>query len=254
MIPKIIHYCWYGKNEIPIEQQKLINHWKELMPDYKFYFWNDENLEELKDSFNNLAITNAYNDKKFAFLPDIIRFYVLKKYGGIYLDTDVKVNKKFDDLLNSKMFIGYIFNCLLGTAIIGSEANHPFVDKAYEKCVNLINHRSYIVSNNWFTQLLLDSYSDFLLTDKNTRLNNIDIYSRHYFEKISKDTMSGYSQHLCAGAWRNAKKGIIKKVTFKIIGPFNYEKISHLYNLRKNPFYKKHKHDLKTYKRRKNRE
>ena len=103
MIPKIIHYCWFGKSELPVLAKKCISSWKKYMPDCEIKEWNEENFD-----VNIIKYTKeAYNYKKYAFVSDFVRFYVLKKYGGIYLDVDVEIIKPLDDLLEYKTILGF---------------------------------------------------------------------------------------------------------------------------------------------------
>lgn len=99
LIPKKIHYAWLG-NDKPYEIQKNIEHWKELCPDYQFFEWNEKNYDISK----NLYMKQAYENKAWGFVPDYMRLDVVYKYGGIYLDTDIKMEKKPDDLLYQKCF------------------------------------------------------------------------------------------------------------------------------------------------------
>ena len=100
MIPKIIHYCWFGKKEFPKLVHNCIESWKKYLPDYEIMFWNESNFD-----INMLDYTKeAYDNKKFAFVSDVCRVYVLKVYGGVYLDTDVELLKNLDLLLNNKFF------------------------------------------------------------------------------------------------------------------------------------------------------
>ncbi|MDQ1086637.1 glycosyltransferase family 32 protein [Siphonobacter sp. SORGH_AS_1065] len=117
MIPKIVHYCWFGKGEMDELSTKCIESWKENLKGYEFKLWNETN-------FNidiNTYVREAYAIKKYAFVSDYVRVYVLYNYGGIYLDTDVEVINSFDELLINKSFIGFE-NDHIGTGIIGSIA------------------------------------------------------------------------------------------------------------------------------------
>lgn len=102
MIEKIIHYCWFGHNEIPEELQKCIDSWSKYMPDYKIIRWDESNYDIKKCKY----VEQAYNAKKWAFVSDYVRLDVCYKNGGIYLDTDVEVLKSFDDLLSLGAFAG----------------------------------------------------------------------------------------------------------------------------------------------------
>lgn len=99
-IPKIIHYCWFGNNELPEVEKKCLKSWKDKLPDYKILFWNEEN----SNLFECEYVQQAYDNKKYAFVSDYIRIKALYEYGGIYLDTDVEVLKSFNSLLDQKGF------------------------------------------------------------------------------------------------------------------------------------------------------
>ncbi len=100
MIPKIIHYCWFGKGLMPKSQQDCIKSWQKLMPDYKIMRWDESTWDYNKYS----ASKYAYKVKKYALVSDVCRYNVLAQYGGIYLDTDVEAFKKFDDFLDANFF------------------------------------------------------------------------------------------------------------------------------------------------------
>jgi mannosyltransferase OCH1-like enzyme len=102
MIPKIIHYCWFGGNSLPELAQKCIASWKKYFPAYEIKEWNESNYDVHKIPY----ISEAYNAKKYAFVSDYVRFDILYTYGGIYFDTDVEVIKSFDNILRNGGFMG----------------------------------------------------------------------------------------------------------------------------------------------------
>lgn len=107
---KIIHYCWFGGNEKSQIIKKCINSWKKYMPEYKIMEWNEKNIDL---SFSPFVI-EAYKNKKWAFVSDVIRLKVLYEYGGIYLDTDVELYESLDDLLkNNDAFFSFKINIKL---------------------------------------------------------------------------------------------------------------------------------------------
>ncbi|WP_316771002.1 glycosyltransferase family 32 protein [Pedobacter frigiditerrae] len=123
MIPKIIHYCWFGNKKKPQEVQNYIDNWARIMPDYQIMEWNQENFD-----VNDFIFTKqAYSEKKYAFVSDYVRLYALLRYGGIYLDTDVEIIKTFDSFLDHKVFFGLEGANHIGTAVIGSEKDNPFI-------------------------------------------------------------------------------------------------------------------------------
>lgn len=102
MIPKIIHYCWFGRNPLPPLAIKCIDSWKKYLPDYEIKEWNEDNFD-----VNVIPYTaEAYQAKKYAFVSDYARFWILYKYGGLYFDTDVEVIRPLDDIVNKGPFMG----------------------------------------------------------------------------------------------------------------------------------------------------
>lgn len=102
MIPKVIHYCWFGRNPLPESARKCIASWKKYLPDYEIKEWNEDNFD-----VNIIPYTaEAYKLKKYAFVSDYARFWILYKYGGLYFDTDVEVIKPMDDIIARGPFMG----------------------------------------------------------------------------------------------------------------------------------------------------
>ena len=103
MIPKIIHYCWFGRNPLPPLALECIASWRKFLPDYEIKEWNEDNFD-----VNVIPYTKeAYEAKKYAFVSDYARFWILYHYGGLYFDTDVEVIKSFDEILSKGPFIGF---------------------------------------------------------------------------------------------------------------------------------------------------
>ena len=103
MIPKKIHYFWFGGNEKPAKVQKCIDSWKKYCPDYEIIEWNESNFDIHCMPF----VEQAYDAKKYAFVSDVARLIVVYEQGGIYMDTDVEVIKPLDDLLNNKAYMSF---------------------------------------------------------------------------------------------------------------------------------------------------
>ena len=102
MIPKIIHYCWFGRSPLPELAKKCIISWKKYLPDYEIKEWNEDNF-----NVNIVPYTaEAYKAKKYAFVSDYARFWILYKYGGLYFDTDVEIIKPINDIIEKGAFIG----------------------------------------------------------------------------------------------------------------------------------------------------
>lgn len=103
MIPKIIHYCWLSNDPIPAELQKCMDSWKKYLPDYEFMLWNFDRFPKSQSKW----VSDAFDNKKYAFAADYIRIYALYHYGGFYLDMDVEVIKSFNPFLDLYTMIGY---------------------------------------------------------------------------------------------------------------------------------------------------
>ena len=133
MIPKIIHYCWFGGKPLPKSAEKCVASWKKYLPDYEIKRWDESNFD-----VNAIPYTHeAYAACKYAFVSDYARFWILYHYGGVYFDTDVEVIRPIDDIINRGGFLGvesnrngiYTVNPDLGfaatqgTAVIGEMVN-----------------------------------------------------------------------------------------------------------------------------------
>ena len=103
MIPKIIHYCWFGRGEKPELAKKCIASWRRFCPDFEIREWNEDNCGDLSIPF----MAEAYAAKKYAFVSDVMRLVVLEQYGGVYFDTDVEVLRDISPLLEDEGFIGF---------------------------------------------------------------------------------------------------------------------------------------------------
>lgn len=134
MIPKIIHYCWFGKNPLPKSAIKCIESWKKYCPDYEIIEHNEDNYDITKYNYTK----EAYEAKKWAFVSDVARLDILYNYGGIYLDTDVEIIKPIDDLLESSGFMGFEDKKQVASGLgMGAIKNSQIIKlmlSSYEEC------------------------------------------------------------------------------------------------------------------------
>lgn len=130
LIPKVIHFCWFGKNELNEKHKRCMDSWKKYCSDYDIVRWDESNYDISKNSF----MLEAYNSKKWAYVSDYARLDIINTYGGIYLDIDVEIVKSFDELLYQNAFCGYQnekeINLGLG---FGATANNSFVQKIMDE-------------------------------------------------------------------------------------------------------------------------
>jgi hypothetical protein len=250
MIPKIIHACWLGSAKMPEEQVKYIEGWKKLHPDYEIKIWTDETFSKYYDDSN--FVKEAIKRNKYGFLSDYFRFTVLYEFGGIYVDTDVEMFKPLDEFLDSKMFMGYIFDTSIGTALFGTEPKNPLMlewKKILEE--DFDKKKDFTVSNDWITKYFIDNFKDFRLTGRRQSLScGIEVYPKDYFEryKLSKKTPGGYAEHHCYGSWNDDKQPLIRRILKKILPRKIISYFGHLKKIRQTPYYNvylKHKKETK---------
>jgi hypothetical protein len=133
-IPKVIHYCWFGKGKMPAIAEKCIKSWKKYCPDYEIICWNEENF----DINQNLYMKQAYEAGKWAFVSDYARLKIIYDNGGIYLDTDVELIKPLDPLLENSGFMGFDEKGIVATGLgFGAEAGDKIIGAFLEDYLEL---------------------------------------------------------------------------------------------------------------------
>ena len=124
MIPKKIHYCWFGRGEMSAKAQKCIASWKKYCPDFEITEWNEDNFDIHMNAYTEMCYTN----RKFAFLSDYARLVIIAREGGIYFDVDVEVIRPLESLLGHPSFFGFETNEFVNTGMgFGAEAQNPVV-------------------------------------------------------------------------------------------------------------------------------
>src|SRR5574344_516178 len=139
MIPKIIHYCWFGEGTMPELSNKCIASWSRFCPGYKIKKWDESNF----DVRSNRYVLEAWKSRKFAFVSDYVRLYALLNCGGIYMDTDVEVVRNIDPFLDNIAFSGFESETSVPTGIMGSERGGLWVKENLEYYKN----KSFILDN-----------------------------------------------------------------------------------------------------------
>lgn len=159
VIPKIIHYCWFGKKKIPNIYKKWMESWTKYCPDYKIIEWNEDNYDVTKNKY----MYQAYQAKKWGFVPDYARLDIIYNYGGIYLDTDVELIRNLDHLLYQKAFAGFESdeNVALGLGF-GAQKNHSLILKLLKQYddlsfINEYGEYNLIASPFYQTKILLEN-------------------------------------------------------------------------------------------------
>ncbi len=224
MIPKIIHYCWFGGNPEPEDVKKCINSWIKYMPEYKIIRWDENNYDIHKCQY----MSDAYNEKKWAFVSDFCRLDVIYTHGGIYLDTDVEVLKSFNPLLQEKMFCGFesrdpimfkknkrIEESVAFGLGFGAEAGHPILAEMIQlyKTLNFYNtdgSLNLIACPHYQTQIL--KKYNLIDNGKTQRFDGGIAYSAEYFcpqsnvtNKMLYSLVNSYSIHHFTVSWASSK-------------------------------------------------
>ena len=219
MIPKIIHYCWFGGNPLPELAQKCIVSWKKFLSDYEIKEWNESNYDVRKIPYT----AQAYEAKKYAFVSDYARFDILYQYGGIYFDTDVEVIKPLDEILKRGAFAGVecagALNAGLGMASLAASPIYKEILDSY-KTSSFIKPDGSLNLTTVVTRVS-DIFKKHGFTDKNEiqEVAGVTVYPTEYFcpkdPKIRKIhiTENTYTIHHYDASWvdENQKKIITEK-------------------------------------------
>ena len=130
MIPKTIHYCWFGRGEKPKLAEKCIASWKKFCPDFEIIEWNEDNYDVTSTPYTRYC----YENKKWAYLSDYVRLDVVHSHGGVYFDTDVEVIASIDDFFNSKAFFAFESAQIINTGLgFGAEKESQFLKAMMEQ-------------------------------------------------------------------------------------------------------------------------
>ena len=194
MIPKRIHYCWFGQNPLPELAERCIASWKKILPDYEIVRWDEDSF----DIDSNQYVKEAYEAKKYAFVSDYVRLYAMCTQGGIYMDTDVQVVKSLDPFLCHKAFSGFENVHSIPTGIMACEKGFSgFCDLLswYDDKHFINEDGSYNATTNVTT--ITNYYLDRGLVRNNTMqtLEGFTIYPNIVFCPYKHEIGSRYFKH-----------------------------------------------------------
>lgn len=233
MIPKIIHYCWFGKKEQPDMVKEYIKSWRKNCQDYEIVLWNEDNF----DINSNDYVKEAYAQKKYAFVSDYVRLYALKEYGGIYFDTDIEVKKNLDVFLKYNFVIGFEAVERVATAVIMTEKDNDII----EEWLMYYQNRHFVMNNKtdetpnveWITNRLKEC--GLILNGKRQEIvkDQMIVYEKNIFSPYSvgdkkREYEDSYSVHWCDGSWvtgKNKRRIYFIRLIKKILGTNGYEAI-----------------------------
>lgn len=238
VIPKIIHYCWFGRGKKSVFIERCIQSWKRVLPDYQIIEWNENNFPV----DYNLYVKQAYESKKYAFVSDVARLYALYEVGGIYFDTDIEVRKSFNSYLNTaSVIMAFESNQVIMTGFFAATKKNRFIGdwlKTYDTIKYIKDDGVLDVTPNTFRVSKMLESRGLVLSGKRQELTgNIFVYEKEIFGAYDVDN-SGYVTtpetvviHHCKNSWMPLSyklKDCIKRALASMLGIDRYKKLKKL--------------------------
>ena len=220
MIPKIIHYCWLSNDPVPEDLQGYMKSWKKYLPDYEFKKWDFSAFDKASSEW----VSEAFDNKKYAFAADYIRLFAVYNYGGIYLDMDVEVVRRFDSLLSQpRMFAAESPNdpLMIEAGCFGAEKGDEFIGK----CLDYYHNRTFVKKDGSFDTIPLPQIMKKIIVDNGLTVSTYpcDFFTCKSYQtgKITT-TNNTYAIHHFAGSWFTEEEQKMKVQTQKLSKYFGY--------------------------------
>ena len=209
-IPKIIHYVWVGGAEKPKDIKRCMKTWKTHLTEYEIIEWNENNFDINSHPF----IKQAYEQKKWAFVSDYIRAFVVNEYGGIYLDTDVLVLDNLETLLENEAFVGFENKDYPFTAVFGAVKNHPLtieILKYYDQVSFNFNRDNQMkeVNTKIVSDILVNKFSCIVNNQEQLIKSGIRVYPDNVLCNPSDKSLT---IHVFTGTWMEGLKPLKRKL------------------------------------------
>jgi len=224
LIPKIIHYCWFGKGKMPELALQCIESWEKYLPDYQLRLWNEDTF----DITSHPYVLEAYQAKKYAFVTDYIRLYALYHFGGVYMDTDVEVIRNLDELLYLPGFSGFESEKDVPTGILACESHNPWAKEqlAYyrDRHFNRPEGKPDLTSNVEIISTIMHSNGFLLNNHYQVYKDCMHMFPKDYFCPKSRSgiitlTPNTYCIHHFAASWLPWNLRLKKLIFRKLVGP-----------------------------------
>lgn len=228
MIPRVIHYCWFGRGELPDLAKKCIASWKTFLPDYEIKEWNEDNFDVTIIPYTR----EAYRLKKYAFVSDYARMWILYHYGGLYFDTDVEIIKPMDDIIQRGSFMGME----AGSEEMAGQTVNPGLGLGVvpglgliKETLNVYEHKHFISIDGRITETIVNIVSRIVgsmpmkCLDGNVMdCGEVVVYPPEYFCPMNyytgelKITANTRSIHHYKASWMSTPLTIIEKIRKRI--------------------------------------
>ena len=223
MIPKVIHYCWFGHNPKPKMLKKCITSWSKYCSEYEVVEWNEDNVDF---SLMPQYVKDAYKANKWAFVTDYVRLWVIYTYGGIYLDTDVELIRSIDDLLVCKGFFAFESNDykMVATGLgFGAEKGLGILAdlmKSYETLeFTMPDNKENFLPNTWINWPIFEEHGVKKTDSIQIIDDNVVVYPGEFFDPMDgylRDkiniTPNTYSIHHYSMTWDNDHEKKLKQI------------------------------------------
>lgn len=233
MIPKIVHYCWFGRGAKPATVRRCMDSWRRSLPDYRFVEWTEETFDIDAYPFAR----EAYDKGKFAFVADVARLHALYTQGGVYLDTDVEVLRSFDPFLGHRAFTGFERGRDITTGVIGAEKGSAWI----KELLALYDGKHFVKDDGYLdlstnVRLITDymaSAHGFVPEDSFQEPDGlVTIYPGEYFSPLDpltrkvKKTKNTVAVHHYMASWEpRTPVNLFRKAVMRTLGVKAYEKI-----------------------------
>ncbi|WP_168122743.1 glycosyltransferase [Paenibacillus sp. HB172176] len=227
-IPRIIHYCWFGRGDKPKKIVKCMRSWAKQLNGYRFVEWNEDNFDVNAVPY----VKEAYEARKFAFVSDYVRLHALYQVGGIYLDTDVEVIRPLDAFLENSAFSGFEDEHFLQSGTMGAIPGHPWIQRLlddYQQRSFLLEDETYDMTTNTAVISRICKEEGLQLNGQLQALpNGVVFYPRTYFSPYdyinggSYLTEDSHTIHHFAQSWLPARvraRSSLKRMLSKVAGP-----------------------------------
>ncbi|ANE46255.1 glycosyl transferase [Paenibacillus swuensis] len=238
-IPRVIHYCWFGRGEKTGKIARCMKSWQKHLGDYTLMEWNEDNF----DLNTNRYVKEAYEARKYAFVSDYVRLHALYTHGGIYMDTDVEVLQPLDRFLTHEAFSGFEDEQFASSSLMGAAAGHPWIAELMEYYGDRPFHLAdgaYDMTTN--TAIITRSCAKHGFKENGVYqvlTNGVTFYPRTYFcpydyiNGANFITEQSYAIHHFAKSWLPLHvrvRGDIKRVVSRYLGPGWISKLRALVN------------------------
>lgn len=246
MLPKVIHYCWFGRKPLPPLALKCISSWRKYLPEYEIKEWNEDNF--------NVDIVpytqEAYNVKKYAFVSDYARLWVLYNFGGLYFDVDVEVIRSMDDIITRGAFMGCEKEAKLSYLQSTTITVNPGLGigccsglRVYAELLEVYSQLHFIEIGNKLNMKTIVEYTTDLLFQKGMKnvneiqcVDGIWVYPKDYFCPMKYEdgklylTANTYTIHHYAGSWLSPYQQLLLRIE-RVIG---HERLHKFLTIKKN--------------------